>query len=69
MPLRVPVSRASRNNVTYPTKPAAGADPDSRSDDQPENASKNLAVVDLPDAWNEEAQNRCYAWISHFASV
>ena len=52
--------------MTDPPKPPASAKPYSRRDDQPKDSAKYLAVVYLADAWDEEAQNRCDAWISHF---
>ena len=40
-----------------PTESATAADPQARGDNQPEDSSKELAVVDLSDAGNEKAQD------------
>ena len=61
----VVVSRECRDKMTDPTEQTAGAYPEARRDNEPENAAQYLAVVYLPDAWNEEAQDRCSAWVSH----
>jgi hypothetical protein len=66
---RITVRGVSRNQMTYPTEQTTGANPDSRSNYQPEEAAKDLAVVDLPNPGDEEAQNRRDAWISHYASA
>ena len=67
--LSVTIRSESRNDVTHPAEQSTGSNPDSRGDDEPEDSAKYPAVVDLPYAWDEEAQNRCYAWVSHFASA
>ena len=51
--------------MANPSKHSAGPYPETRRDDQPENASPESAVVNLADAWNEEAQNRRCAWFAH----
>jgi hypothetical protein len=54
--------------MTDPAEQPARAYPEARSDDQPEYASKYLAVINLPDAGYEEAKYCRDAWISHFYS-
>lgn len=51
--------------MARPSEPSAGAKPDARSHDQPENTSEQLAVVNLAHSRNEEAQHSGYARISH----
>src|SRR5690606_1330225 len=52
----VPVGRVSRDQVTDPTEKAAGAKPQSRRDDQPEDAPDPRAVVDLANAGDDQAE-------------
>ncbi len=57
-----------------PAQRPAAADPEARRNDQPEDASPECAVINLPDAGNEETQNRRYPWFAHnvhfsFASI
>ena len=40
-----------------PAEQAAGADPEARRDDQPEDAAQEVAVVDLADARDEQAED------------
>ncbi len=51
--------------MTQPAEPSARAKPDARSHDQPEYPSEQLAVVNLADSRDEEAQHSGYARISH----
>ena len=69
MTARIPISRASRDDVTYPAEPSAGANPYTGRHDQPEYPAKYLAIVDLPYAWNEQAQNGSDPWVSHVVSA
>jgi len=55
--------------MTDPTEQTSSADPNPWCNDQPKDSSQYLAVVDLTYAWNKEAQNCRYAWISHFVSA
>ena len=68
MPAGITVRGESRDDVTDPPEPTTGSNPNSRGDDKPEDSPKYLSVVDLTYAWNEEAQYRRDAWISHVCS-
>src|SRR5687767_15814071 len=46
------------NQVERPAKQPAGSDPEARRDDEPEDPAKKIAVVNLPDTRNEEAEHR-----------
>src|SRR5262249_47809832 len=51
------VRRERRDDVADPPEHAAGADPESGRDDQPEDRAEKIAVVDLPDARNDDAEH------------
>src|SRR5262245_40332673 len=53
--LRAAVSGHRGNDVTDPPEQAAAANPEARSDDQPEDPSQKVAVVELTNARNERA--------------
>jgi hypothetical protein len=40
--------------MTNPAEHTGGSNPEARRDDEPEDTAQEGAVVDLPDAWNEE---------------
>jgi hypothetical protein len=51
------VCRESGDDVANPTEKAPAANPQSRSHNQPEEAAKKRAIVDLADAGYQQAQN------------
>lgn len=61
----VGVSGPRCDNVANPAKCAASADPESGCDDQPENARKDAAVVELAYSGNNETQEACQDRIAH----
>lgn len=63
--LREGVCGVGGDDVTDPTQCAAATNPESGSDDQPENTRQNSAVVELPDARNNEAKKTSGKWIAH----
>ena len=65
MILCVIVGCVCRYQVAHPPKQTTRPDPESRSDDKPEDPPQDLAVVDLTHSRNEKAQNCRCTWISH----
>jgi hypothetical protein len=61
----VRVSRVGGNDVADPAERAAGTNPKTRCDDQPENAREDAAVVELAHSGNDETENACQDWIAH----
>lgn len=55
--------------MANPAQQSTGSDPEAGRDDQPENAAPDCAVVNLPDAGNDQAQDCRCARIFHFVSV
>ena len=51
--------------MTDPTERAAGANPEARRDDEPENAGEYAAVIKLAHARNDETKKSCSKWIAH----
>lgn len=46
------------DDVADPSQKPAGADPQSGCDDQPEDTAEKIAVIKLPDAWDDRAEHR-----------
>ena len=44
--------------MAHPAEQATRADPEARRDDEPEDPAKKIAVVNLPDTRNEQAEHR-----------
>src|SRR5829696_493127 len=61
----VAVSRVGRDDVAHPTEQTSGADPQPRRDDQPQDASHDAAIVELPHPWDDRTQNCCQYRITH----
>lgn len=51
--------------MAEPTQQATRANPKAWCDDQPEDPSNEMPVVDLPDAGNDERQNRRSTRFAH----
>ena len=58
MILGVGVSGVGGNDVADPAERAAASDPEPRGHDQPEDAAPEVAVVELPDARDDQAEHR-----------
>src|SRR4051812_42011826 len=56
--LRTAVRRHGGDHVTHPPEQPTGANPESRRDDEPEDATQDVTVVDLADPRNNQAQHR-----------
>jgi hypothetical protein len=54
----VAVSGVGRDDVAHPSEQAPSADPQPRRDDQPQDASQDAAVVELPYSGDDRTQNR-----------
>src|SRR4030095_7340491 len=54
-----------RDQMADPSEQKPGPEPESRRDDQPEDAAEKVAVVDLADAWKDEAENRRDSRVAH----
>ena len=65
MIFRVGVSGPRSDNVANPAECAASANPEPGCDDQPENARKDAAVVELAYSGNNETQEACQNRIAH----
>ena len=65
MILSVGVGGPGCDNVANPAERAAGADPKARGNDQPENARKDAAVIELAYSGNNKTQNTRQKWIAH----
>lgn len=52
---RAMMRRRGGDDVAHPPQEATGANPQARGDDQPEDAAKEISVVELSDAWDQEA--------------
>src|SRR5882672_1845450 len=61
----VRVSRVGGDDVANPAERAAGTNPKTRCDDQPENAREDAAVVELAYSGNDETENACQDGIAH----
>ena len=61
----VAVSSVGRDNVAHPSEQASGADPQPRRDDQPQDASQDAAIVELPYSGDDRTQNCCHSRITH----
>src|SRR6188768_4531539 len=63
--VRAPVRGDRGDDVAHPTEQPASADPEAGRQDQPEQSTQEVAVVELADARNDEAQDRrgaCASW-------
>jgi hypothetical protein len=47
------------DHVAHPSEQAAAAYPHAWRDDEPEDAAKEVAVVELPDPWDQQAEYGC----------
>jgi len=51
--------------MANPPKRTARSDPESRRDDQPEDAAQKLTIVDLSNAWDQETQDCSVTRVLH----
>src|SRR5215203_6449295 len=61
----IAVRGVGRDDVAHPTEQASGADPQSRRDDQRQDASQDAGIVELPHSWDDCTQNSCQSRITH----
>ena len=59
--------RVGRNDMAHPAEQAAGANPESRRDDQPEDPAKEITVINLSNPRKDQAENRGSARIPQIA--
>ena len=60
----VAVSGVGSDDVAHPSQQATSADPQPRRDDQPQDASQDAAVVELPHSGDDRTQNCCQSRIT-----
>ena len=63
--LSVGIGGPGSDNMTNPTKCAAAADPETGGNNQPENAGKDAAIVELAYSGKNKTQNTRQIWIAH----
>src|SRR5215217_5976497 len=59
------VGGVGRDDVRYPAEQATSADPQTRRDDQPQDAGQDAPVVELPHSGDDRTQNCCQSRITH----
>ena len=67
--LGAPMGRVGGHQVERPTEEPGRANPEPWRHDQPEDAAQEIAVVDLPDAGDQQAEDRCHAGIPRVRNV
>src|SRR5262249_7500667 len=67
--LSVGVSGVRGDDVANPTEGSTTAEPESRGDDQPENARQDSPVVKLTNTRDDKTQNTRQNWIAHLATL
>ncbi len=62
---RIGIGRVRRDDMADPSQGSATAYPKTRRNDQPEDGTQELAIVDLPHSRDKETQDSCGARVSH----
>lgn len=65
MVLCVGIGGVGSDDVANPTESSTGADPETRGDNEPDDAPEDSTVVELADTGNKEAKKSCGKWIAH----
>ncbi len=65
MILGVGICGVGSDDVADPTESSACADPEARSDNEPDDAREDSTVVELADTGNKETKKSCGKWIAH----